>query len=133
MASRVTALRLELNEVLQQPALGDAVACHGPHAVSGRLLQELPLHELALPPVEQAMAVRAGLRVGVGASLGHAELNHRPRPAEHRQQVGETIVGDLLEAIRWAKGRPRSRWLDGRLWLGYHPERRLDLAGRQGG
>lgn len=127
MASQVTALRLELNRALGLPGLGDAIACHGPHAVSRRCLEAIPLRELALPPVAQALAVRTGLRVGVAAALTHADLQHRPRPAEHRARVGETIIGDILEALGVARGEPRSRVRRGRTYMGYHGERRFDL------
>ncbi|MCG0238483.1 MAG: glycosyltransferase [Firmicutes bacterium] len=133
MASRVQALRLELNHVLGLRALGDAIPSHGPHAVSRRFLQAVPLRELALPPVSQALAVRAGLRVGVGALLDHRDLGHCPRPAEHRRRVGETLVGDCLEAIAAYRGEPRTRERDGVVYLGYHPERRLDLLEDAGG
>lgn len=129
MAYRVTALRRDLNAALDLSLAGDAVACHGPHAVSRRLLEVIPLREVALPPVCQALAARAGLRVGVAASLAHADLRHRLRSPDHRRRVGETMIGDILEALRLVQGKPRSRWHDGRSWLGYHPQRRLDLLG----
>ncbi len=127
MAHRVTALRLELNRTLGLPGLGDAVTCHGPHAVSRRFLDTVPWRELAVPPVAQALAVSAGLRVGVAAVLGHADLQHRSRPAAHRLQVGETIIGDILEALCVARGEERSRVRAGVDYAGYHPQRRLDL------
>lgn len=127
MASRVTALRLELNRALGLPGLGDAIACHGPHAVSRRLLDQVPLRELAVPPVAQALAARAGLRLGVAAALSHADLQHRARPAEHRARVGETMIGDILEALCVTRGEARHRVRDGREYSGGHGERRFDL------
>lgn len=131
MAFRVRALRLELNQRLGLPRLNDAIPSHGPHAVSRRFLEQVPLQELGVPPVSQALAVQAGLRVGVAATLDHGQLGHRPRAVEHRRRVGETLMGDCLEALAVAGGQARSRERDGVVYLGYHPERRFDLLARE--
>lgn len=124
-AGGVAGLRRELNAALGLSDLEAASPSHGPHAVSRRLLEQVPFEALAIPPVSLAMAVRAGLRVGVGAARRHGELGSDPRTAQHRKRIGETIMGDCLEAICVARGEPRSRCREGMEYLGFHPHRRM--------
>ena len=119
------ALTSEINIALGLQTQGAASPSHGPHAVSRRLLEAVPMEALAVPPVALALAARAGLRIGVGARIRHADLGSDPRDREHRRRIGETIIGDCLEALCIARDEPRSRRQGGREYLGYHPLRRI--------
>lgn len=124
-ARRVYEGRVQLNEALGRPDLGPAIPSHGPSAISRRLLEQLDPALLGVPPLCQAVAIRAGLTVGVAARLPHRALGSAPRPAEHRLKIAETILGDCLAGQNWAAGRGPDR--EGH--DGYHPGRRFGLVG----
>lgn len=124
-ARQVYVQRVALNEALGRADLGAAISSHGPIAVSRRLLEAIPLSSLGVPPLMQAHAVLAGLKVGVGVCIPHLELGSTKRDREHRQRVAETIIGDCLQARAVAEGRPGDR----QGHVGYHHERRFDLLG----
>lgn len=125
LARQVYTQRVLLNEALKRKDLGAAMPSHGPVAVSRRLLEEIPLSSLGVPPLMQAHACRAGLQVGVGVCIPHKELGSAKRDREHRQKVAETIIGDCLQATAVAEGRTGDR----QGHVGYHSERRFDLVG----
>ncbi|MGI5838537.1 MAG: glycosyltransferase [bacterium] len=128
LAREVLSYRAKLNRKLGLfPTLGVATPSHGPHAVSGQLLAALPLPELAVPPVSLALAVEGGLRVSIGARIDHNNLGSPLKDYPHSRKIADTIIGDSLEAISLAAGKPRRRTAAGRLYLGYHPERRFDI------
>lgn len=121
-------VRLALNRELGLAGLiGTASPSHGPHAVSRRFLERVPLAELAVPPVALALAARQGLKIRVGACLAHRELGSPFRHAAHARLVAETIIGDCLEALCVARGLPRRRELSGVSYPGYHPQRNLSV------
>lgn len=107
--------------------LGIATLSHGPHALSRRLLETIPLEELAIPPVAMALAQKHGLQIGVAASITHRELQSLPPNGKHGRLVAQTIIGDHIEAITIAEGQTRSRQYHGKKILGYHKERRWDI------
>ncbi|NLL17408.1 MAG: glycosyltransferase family 2 protein [Clostridia bacterium] len=107
--------------------LGIASPSHGPHAVSRRFLEAVPLKEIAIPPVSLALACQAGLKIGVAAGITHQELQSRPTVNRHGELIAQTIMGDCLEAMCLVEGRPRSRIYEGKEILGYHPNRNWDL------
>jgi hypothetical protein len=125
LAREVYSHRVALNQALHRSDLGAAIPSHGPVAVSRRLLETIPLSSLGVPPLMQAHAVLSGLNVGVGVCIAHAELGSAKRDREHRQRVAETIIGDCLQAICIAEGRPADR----QGHVGYHSSRRFDLLG----
>ncbi|HYF95119.1 MAG TPA: glycosyltransferase [Symbiobacteriaceae bacterium] len=125
LARQVYTHRVALNEALNRRDLGAAMPSHGPVAVSRKLLEAIPLSSLGVPPLMQAHACRAGLKVGVGVCIPHQELGSTKRDREHRQRVAETIIGDCLQATAVAEGRPGDRGG----YDGYHRERRFDLVG----
>lgn len=127
--SRTTSLfRAKLNRKLGLfHKLGIASPSHGPHAVSKRFLDKIPLKEIAIPPVSLALAGQANLKIGVGAGITHQELQSRIRDNKHGELIAETIIGDCLEAMSILEGRPRSRWYQGKEFLGYHPARKWEL------
>lgn len=128
LASYLLEIRLALNRELGLAQLiGPTSPSHGPHAVSRRFLNQIPLRELAVPPVALTLAAQKGLKIGVEAIIAHRHLGSPFRTAVHARRIAETIIGDCLEAINLARGLPRERSLNGVTYLGYHPERRFDL------
>lgn len=127
LVQQLVAYRRELNEALGLAQLRAASPSHGPHAVSRRLLETVPLEEIAVPPVALCLAARAGLRIGVAAHLPHAALGSPPRSPLHSLLIAATIIGDHLEALAICRGLPRSREKDGVCYEGYNAVRRRDL------
>lgn len=104
-----------------------ATPSHGPHVASRRLLEGIPLRDIAVPPVFLARAALGGFRVGIGTVVAHRKLGSPDRSEEHGEKIGETIIGDCIEALCLVKGRARTREWAGKEYLGYAPERRWDL------
>lgn len=124
LAQLVLYFRKELNMALGLfPEIGVACPSHGPHAVSCKLLREIPLKELAIPPVSLALAGKAELHIGVAASIPHCLLGSNLRSQKHVTRVAETIIGDCIEALEVYNGQPRTRTYKGQVFLGYHPNR----------
>lgn len=107
--------------------IGCATPSHGPHAVSRKFLEQIPFHELAIPPVALALAARRGLPVDVGARLPHVRLGSRQRDPVHSYRIAETIIGDCIEALQAYNDQSRNRSKEGIIYTGYHLERRFDL------
>lgn len=107
--------------------LGLANPSHGPHAISRKLLDTVPLTALAVPPVEIAYAKIAGLKISVAAAISHHHLGSREKPLLHTKMVAHTIIGDCLEALSILDGTPRHRKEAGFSYDGYNPLRRFDL------
>ncbi|MGQ9513063.1 glycosyltransferase family 2 protein [Thermodesulfitimonas sp.] len=127
LVQQIVAYRRELNEALGLAHLRAASPSHGPHAVSRRFLETVPLEELAVPPVALCLAARAGLRIGVAAYLPHVALGSPPRSPLHSLRIGATIIGNYLEALAICRELPRSREKDGVCYDGYNSARRRDL------
>lgn len=130
LVGQVAGARFELNRALGLEHLGAASPSHGPHVVSRGLLQSIPLKELGMPPVSEALAALAGLRIDVGAYIPHERLNSTVRTLQHRVKAGHTIIGDCLEALALVEGRRRTRLRDGQEYVGFNHERRWDLLER---
>lgn len=107
--------------------LGFAIPSHGPHALSKRALQLIPLQDLAIPPMMLVQARKLNLKAGIAARIPHRELGSSLRGTIHAEMIYQTIYGDCLEAISVLDGRPRSRTDYGTAYQGYHPERNFDL------
>ncbi len=107
--------------------LGLASPSHGPHAISGRLLNTLPIEALAVPPVEIALSKLKGLKVEVATALSHCQLGSQERSLKHTKMVAYTIIGDCLEALSILNKTVRHRSESGIVYDGYHPFRRFDL------
>lgn len=121
-------LRLELNQRLGlEKRLGLSNPAHGPHIVSRHLLETIPLADLAKPPLVLAHAARAGLHIDALAHIPHAKLGSAHKGPTHFEQIRDTIIGDLLEALAVIQGRPRTREFRGLHYDGYDSERRFDL------
>jgi len=100
---------------------------HGPHAVSRRFLETIPIRELAIPPVSMALARINKLKIDVATTIPHYQLGSSLKTHLHCTKIIETIVGDCLEAISVFKNTPRTRQWQNKTYLGYHNERRFDL------
>lgn len=128
LALYVLQIRQNLNRELGLPqTTGAASPSHGPHVVSRRLLETVPLRELAIPPVSLALAVKNGLKIRVGTTVPHKALGSPGKDPFHSEQTANTIIGDCLEAICVYRGEKRSRSADSVEYDGYHSQRRWDL------
>ncbi|MEW6447777.1 MAG: glycosyltransferase [Bacillota bacterium] len=127
VTKRLLYLRKELNKSLGKSELGWASPVHGPHAASSRCLKIIPLRELAVPPVALCLAILAGLKVTVAASIPHHKLGSPSRGSLHSTRIAATIIGDYLEALSICRGLPRSRRQDGVCYDGYDSSRRRDI------
>lgn len=107
--------------------LGVASPCHGPHAVSRKLLSQIGFTPLAVPPLELAMARIYGGRIRVHAAIPHIYLKSQIRSNSHPKRVTETIIGDCIEAIRYCRGEEKNRVWEGVEYDGYNSQRRWDL------
>lgn len=120
--------RLNVNKELGlEKKIGLATPAHGPHAVSRRLLETIPLRELAIPPVVMALARSQKLRIDVATTIPHYRLGSSIKNQIHTNKIIDTIVGDCLEAIAAFHNQSRNRQWQGRTYLGYHIDRRFDL------
>lgn len=109
------------------PSIIDATPSHGPHAISRRLLLNIPPGDLIVPPLTLVHARRYGCRVAVAVELGHIYLGSRQRPHPHAATMATTLIGDCIQALRVARGEPPGRSLGGYNYLGYDPLRRRDI------
>lgn len=107
--------------------IGLATPAHGPHAVSRRLLETIPVRELAIPPVPLALARMHKLKIDVATTIPHYRLGSSIKNQIHTNRIIDTIVGDCLEAISVFQSQPRTRQHQNKTHLGYHSDRRFDL------
>jgi glycosyltransferase involved in cell wall biosynthesis len=120
--------RLKLNkELALEKKLNIASPAHGPHALSKKLLQTLPLNELAIPPVSLALAKKHKLKIDIGTTIPHYLLGSCVKNSAHSTKIIDTIVGDCIEAISICKNEPRTRKWQEKTYIGYHNERRFDI------
>lgn len=124
----LTRLRGELNNRLGlHGRLGLSNPAHGPHVVSRKLLETIPLEHFAKPPLLLAHAAKARLHIDTLAHIPHAKLGSAHKGPTHYERVRDTIIGDLLEAIAFTKGFTMNREHRGLYYDGYNSERRFDL------
>lgn len=107
--------------------VGLSTPAHGPHAVSRRFLETIPFRELAIPPVVMALARMNRLKIDVATTLPHYRLGSSIKNHVHANKIIDTIVGDCLEALSVFKGEERTRQWQGKNYIGYHSERRIDF------
>ncbi|MDD2497166.1 MAG: glycosyltransferase family A protein [Desulfitobacteriaceae bacterium] len=107
--------------------LGLATPSHGPHGISKKLLEELTIEELAIPPAELALAGKKGLHIEVVAAIGHQQLGSPDRSPYHTSMMAQTIIGDCIDALCVLSGTARHRSDKGISYWGYHPQRRFDI------
>ena len=120
--------RLNVNKELGlDKKIGLATPSHGPHAVSRRLLETIPVRELAIPPVTMALARLHKLKIDVATTIPHYRLGSSVKNQIHTTKIIDTIVGDCLESIAAFQCKPRTREHHNKTYLGYHSDRRFDL------
>ena len=130
IAKEVLSYREALNRTLDIfDQIGLATPSHGPHCVSGRLLETVSPKSFAIPPLMMAEAVKKGLKIKVAAALEQQEWSSANRGDNHNQRIADTIIGDCLQAQAFFLDKPISR-SDGRFFNGYHSKRRFDLIGQ---
>ncbi|MEW6276527.1 MAG: glycosyltransferase [Bacillota bacterium] len=128
LASYLIKVRILLNRTIGlEKEIGSASPAHGPHAVSRTFLEQIPVRELAIPPVALALAAKKRLRVKIGARVPHSRLGSLQKDPVHCHRIAETIIGDCLEAMQAYRDQQRNRSRKGAAYLGYHPERRFDI------
>lgn len=120
--------RKRLNQALGYfEELGYSTPSHGPHALSQRALQIIPLRDLAIPPLILVHAKLRSLKVKVATKIPHQELGSRIRGVRHAEKIMHTICGDCLEALAFYQGRHGERKENNCSFLGYHGERNFAL------
>ncbi|MBZ4653242.1 MAG: glycosyl transferase [Peptococcaceae bacterium] len=108
--------------------LGVATPSHGPHAVSAKFLQEVPVELLAIPPLALAFAAQKSLSIGVAAAISHNLLGSSYRNTEHAKLIAETIIGDCQLALSFVEGKPLNTIFSQENYnSGYQASRRFDL------
>lgn len=127
LAAHLLQERRQLNQKIGLQSIGAASPCHGPHVVSRRFLNAIPLPDIAIPPVSLALAAKNHLRVNVGANISHKDLGSPEKDQQHSQLIAETIIGDCIEALHAFRNEKRTRRRGQFEYNGYHPQRRWDL------
>lgn len=124
-------LRWQLNHKLGLfSRIGLSSPAHGPHIVSRKLLQELPVTDLAIPPLALLHAKQHALKIDVLANIPQARLGSAHRHPDHVKRIRDTIIGDTLEALCLHDNQPRKRTYRGLDYNGYHTHRRFDLLNK---
>jgi len=96
----VTRCKSFLNAVLSRGDLGANSMTAVPHALSGRLLRQLDLRHLSVPPKAQAIAVLEGYRVEAVHAVDVFSGNRRRAGNTGRgNSVAGMIIGDHAEAL----------------------------------
>jgi len=128
LANLVLKFRAKLNRELDLfKGLGLATPTHGPHALSARALETLPLEAIAIPPLTLYWSKKNSLTIKVSTSIPHEALHSPRKHRRHARLIAETIIGDCLMGLSLVQNELPSRLLGKHNLLGYHPERRFDL------
>lgn len=128
LAMHLLETRRHLNQKIGlEKKIGAATPSHGPHAISRRFLERVPLKELAIPPVSLALAAKNNLQVNIGTSIGHKYLGSSEKNGKHSSLIAETIIGDCIEAYCVFSDKNRHRVKNGVPHNGYHLRRRWDI------
>ncbi|MFX3635413.1 MAG: glycosyltransferase family 2 protein [Candidatus Pristimantibacillus sp.] len=111
----VTIVKEFLNRSVDRQDLSINSLTAVPHALSRMAIQLIGPANLAVPPKAQAIALLAGLRVGVGGSVDVISRNRiRKSNSGAGNQMARLIVGDHLEALDWVMKaqHPRLKFKD---------------------
>ncbi|WP_155985663.1 glycosyltransferase family 2 protein [Paenibacillus gorillae] len=111
----VTMLKEFLNRSIQREDLSINSLTAVPHAMSRHAIETIGPANLAVPPKAQAIALKSGLRVGVGGSVDVITRNRvRNSNTGAGNEMIQLIVGDHMEALGWAMGssEPRLTYAD---------------------
>lgn len=127
IAGRVIKARLDLNSGIGREDLGAAVMSHGPSCISRKFMESVPYQALAIPPLAQALAVKQGLNVKIGASIAHGLLGSRERRGNHPDKTADLIIGDCILAKSVFDGHLPVRCANRRAYIGLDNTRRWDL------
>ncbi|KUO78605.1 MAG: glycosyltransferase [Desulfosporosinus sp. BRH_c37] len=128
LANLVLRFRSKLNRELDLfKSLGLATPTHGPHALSQRALQALPLEAIAIPPLTLYWAKKINLSIKVATSIPHESLHSPRKHRRHARLIAETIIGDCLMGLALIHNETPTRSLGKHKLMGYHEERRFDL------
>ena len=128
LAKFVLKFRSQLNRELDLfKSLGLATPTHGPHALSQRALQSLPVEAIAIPPLTLYWAKKTGLMIKVVTSLPHQSLRSPRKHRRHARLIAETIMGDCRMGLALVRNEVPTRSLGKHKLIGYHLERRFDL------
>ncbi|TDT62335.1 glycosyltransferase family 2 protein [Fonticella tunisiensis] len=100
---------------------------HGPHGISKRLAESIPIHYISIPPLLLCWAVKMGFTVDVGLNKLHRFLSLMSRTEKHALKMAETIIGDCICGINYVKNNTLSRVYEDIEYTGYHKDRRFDL------
>lgn len=106
--------------------VGVASPLHGPHVISAKLINSMPLDYLAIPPAVLAFAAKNKFKIGIAANIAHYRLESSNRGNDHNRDVRHTIVGDCIYALKLYKGETTDRTYEDREFIGYHNERKFN-------
>ncbi|NLZ37992.1 MAG: glycosyltransferase family 2 protein [Firmicutes bacterium] len=104
-----------------------ATPSHGPHVISRRMLSLIPWADYAVPPTLLVHAVWNKFKIGLAGSIPHLQLGSSIKDQTHNNLITDTIIGDCLEALCMIHNKPRQRYHEGKMYIGYHRQRRFDL------
>lgn len=91
--------------------IGPATPSHGPHAISARLLQTIPVQALAIPPLSLAWAATHHFNIGVSTAVTHHLLGSASRNDQHAVYIAQTITEDCRKASLYLQGKPLEKCL----------------------
>lgn len=110
-----------------RPSLISAQPAQVPRLIHTSVLAKLPQEALIHPGFWLAHCAQSCRISAASIPFDARILGNKSKSRHHQQRMQETLIGDALEGIRvLLKKKPHRRW-QGKLYLGYHPARRLDL------
>lgn len=120
LADEVLKSRSEFNRTLGLfHDLGLASPSHGPICISGKIINQIGVTDLAIPPLFMAKVREYQGNIKVATALANDKWYGAPRDDEHNKLIAETIIGDN----KMAQNYYLSHTLDREGYLGYHPYR----------
>ncbi|WP_240761998.1 glycosyltransferase family 2 protein [Paenibacillus thalictri] len=106
---RVVEAKHTLNAILGRPDLKGCSLTAIPHAIRRETAGAIGFEQLAVPPKAQAIAVAKGFKVEAVHFVNVARLNPLRKTVRKGDPIGDLILGDHLEAIRWLIAERGSR------------------------
>lgn len=109
--------------------IGLATPSHGPHAISSKLLLNIPPKIIAIPPLSLSYTIKNGFKVEVAAAISHNLLGSNLRNNTHADMIAQTIKGDCCQAMQYVNGVPLEIVFNDykNCLMGYRNLRRFDL------